>query len=94
MSEEHLAAVLRQLHSMEEKLDGVQQILLSQRIEKEWYTSSQLADAMNVSRYTVQERWCNQGRIDCEKDTDTGKWRIPGAEYRRIVDGGKLRPKT
>ena len=94
MSEDHHAAVLRQLHSMEEKLDGVQQILLSQRIEKEWYTSSQLADAMNVSRYTVQERWCNQGRIDCEKDTDTGKWRIPGAEYRRIVDGGKLRPKN
>ena len=94
MSEDNFAAVLRQLHSMEEKIDGVQQLLLSQRIEKEWYTSSELADAMNVSRYTVQERWCNQGRIDCEKDTDTGKWRIPGAEYRRIVDGGKLRPKN
>ncbi len=93
MSEEEFTTVLSRLLSMEEKIDVVQELLRAQRVEKEWYTSSELADAMNVSRYTVQERWCNQGRIECEKDTDTGKWRIPGAEYRRIVEGGKLRPR-
>jgi hypothetical protein len=43
--------------------------------------------------YTVRERWCNEGRIECEKDPANGKWRIPGHEFRRLVGGGALKAK-
>jgi hypothetical protein len=56
---------------------------------KEWYTTAEVAAMMNVTRHTVQERWCNAGRIECEKDPTTGKWRIPGHEFERLRRGGK-----
>ena len=56
---------------------------------KEWYTTAEVAALMQVTRHTVQERWCNQGRIECEKDASTGKWRIPGYEYDRLRRGGR-----
>lgn len=60
---------------------------------KEWYSTEELATAMKKSPFTVREHWCNAGRIECEKDPETGKWRIPGKEYSRLVNGGGLRPK-
>jgi helix-turn-helix protein len=59
---------------------------------KDWYTTDELATALNKSPFTIREKWCNAGRIECEKDSGTGKWRIPGAEYRRLVNGGALKP--
>lgn len=44
---------------------------------------------MGVTQHTVQVRWCGEGRIECEKDPDTGRWRIPGHEYDRLRRGGK-----
>ena len=67
------------------------QLLTRQQIEKEWYSTAELAEIMDVKQYTVQERWCNQGRIECMKD-DNGKWRIPGSEVRRLRGGGGLAP--
>ena len=32
---------------------------------------------LDKSHFTIQERWCNDGRIECEKDPTSGKWRIP-----------------
>lgn len=89
-----LSAVLDRLGRVEGTLDEVQGLLRDQRIEKEWYTTAELAEAMGVKQYTIQERWCNAGRIECEKDGESGKWRIPGREYRRLVAGGPLRPKN
>jgi hypothetical protein len=60
---------------------------------KEWYTTTELAVAMGKSQYTIQEHWCNDARIECGKDPESGKWRIPGHEYQRLVAGGALRPK-
>lgn len=59
---------------------------------KEWYSTSELAEAMGVSVYTVSVRWCNAQRIESEKDPITGKWRIPGHEFQRLVKGGSLQP--
>ncbi len=56
---------------------------------KEWYSTAEVAELMGVTRHTVQERWCNQGKIACEKDRSTGKWRIPGQEYERLRRGGR-----
>lgn len=58
---------------------------------KKWYSTADLADALGVSQYTVQVRWCAAGRIECEKDPDTQKWRIPAREYARLVQGGSPR---
>lgn len=78
---------------LEEHVEAIKDILASERTTKEWYTTNELADALGKSQYTIQERWCNEDRIACEKDPDTGKWRIPGAEFRRLLAGGALRPK-
>ena len=48
------------------------------------------AELMGVTRHTVQVRWCAEGKIECEKDTATGRWRIPGDEYDRLRRGGSV----
>ena len=57
---------------------------------KEWYTPRELGEILTKSEYTVRERWCNEGRIECEKDPDSGKWRIPHREVERLRNGGAL----
>lgn len=90
-------AVLTDLARRQARIeDGVAQIvqlLESQQIEKEWYSTAEVAEIMGVKQYTVQERWCNQGRIQCMKD-DNGKWRIPGSEVRRLRRGEGLAPAS
>jgi hypothetical protein len=46
---------------------------------------------LGKSDFTVREKWCNQGRIECEKHSDSGKWRIPAHEVRRLRNGGGLK---
>ena len=83
----------QRLVALEEKVTEIHQTVMDQRVEKEWYTTTELAAALSKSQYTIQERWCNEGRIECEKDPESGKWRIPGQEFRRLVGGGALKPK-
>jgi hypothetical protein len=88
-----LLLVSQRLSTLEKKIDEIHGVIMDQRIQKEWYTTNELAEALNKSQYTIQERWCNDGRIACEKDPESGKWRIPGHEYRRLVGGGALNLK-
>jgi hypothetical protein len=86
-----LQAVLmlgQRLAILEAKVTDIHQVVLAQRVEKEWYTTGELAEALGKSQYTIQERWCNDGRIECQKDPESGKWRIPGHEFRRLAGGG------
>lgn len=57
--------------------------------QKDWYSTAEIASLMGVTRHTVQVRWCAEGRIECEKDPATNRWRIPGHEYDRPRRGGK-----
>jgi hypothetical protein len=66
--------------------------LIANEQVKDWYSTDELAAALDKKSFTVREHWCNGGRIECEKD-ENGKWRIPGHEYRRLVNGGGLNPK-
>ena len=88
-----LISLGQRMKTLEEMIAEVHEIMLAQRVEKEWYTTTELADAVGKSQFTIQERWCNGGRIECEKDPESGKWRIPGDEYRRLVAGGALKPR-
>jgi hypothetical protein len=83
----------QRLMNIEQVVREMHDILERQAIQKQWYGTTELAAAMGVSQYTVQERWCNAGRIDCEKDPATGKWRIPGHEFQRLVRGGAVKAK-
>jgi len=94
---EHLVHMINSLtqavKNLEEKVADMHGLMSEQRIEKEWYSTDELAKAMDRSPYTIRERWCNEKRIECEKDPDSGKWRIPGEEFRRLVKGGAIKPK-
>lgn len=81
------------LAALERSVVEVRQIVTGQHLAKEWYTTGELAEILGRSQFTVQERWCNDGRIECEKDPDSGKWRIPAHELQRLRAGGGLRPK-
>jgi hypothetical protein len=91
-----LLAVEERVTTIEQEVMEIAQLLQQQsgqREWKEWYSTAEVAEAMDVSQYTVQERWCNGHRIESVKDPDTGKWKIPGREYRRLVLGGALKSK-
>ncbi len=91
-----LQAVLmlgQRLTALEEKIADIHQVILSQRVQKDWYTTAETAKALGKTDYTIRERWCNEGRIACEKNPESGKWRIPGHEFKRLVSGGALKPK-
>jgi hypothetical protein len=90
---EMVVSLGNRMTALEERIAEIHEIVLTQRVEKEWYSTTELAEALGKSPFTIRERWCNAGRIECEKDPETDKWRIPGEEYRRLVGGGKLRPK-
>ena len=88
-----LQIVADRLMGLEKLATEIHQLLIGQRQEKEWYSTGELAEILGKSQYTIQERWCNDGRIECEKDPATGKWRIPGHEIRRLRAGGGMLPR-
>jgi hypothetical protein len=88
-----LALLAQRMGNLEERLTLVSQGIGDHQLLKEWYSTSELAELVKKSDFTVREKWCNQGRIACEKDPDSGKWRIPGDEVRRLQNGGALLPR-
>lgn len=83
----------QRLATLEQKVSEVHELLLDKKTEKEWYRTDEVAQILGKSDFTVREKWCNQGRIEAEKDGETGKWRIPGHELQRLRNGGSLRPQ-
>ncbi len=82
-----LSALERQVAELSGQLEEMKDVSQTASV-KDWYTTGELAQAMGVTGHTIRERWCNQGRIECEKDPATGKWRIPGREFERLRRGG------
>jgi len=84
-----ISGLERQVVFLSSEIATLKQLLDENDSLKDWYSTSDVAELMGISQYTVQERWCNCGRIECEKDPVSGKWRIPGAEFERLRRGGK-----
>ena len=83
----------RRLDHLESLLAEVSRNVSCPKSEKEWYSTTELAELLGKKDFTIREKWCNQGRIECEKDPDSGKWRIPAEEVHRLQNGGGLRPR-
>ena len=83
----------RRLNNLESLLAEMCRAISCPKRDKEWYNTAELAELFRKSDFTVREKWCNQGRITCEKDPDSGKWRIPSDEVRRLQNGGSLLPR-
>ena len=45
------------------------------------------------SDFTIREKWCNQGRIACEKDPDSGKVANSRPTRSSACNGGGLKPR-
>ncbi len=84
-----LIANLHYLEDLKDELSDLRDSVESLTVQKDFYSTRELAQVMGVTQHTVQVRWCAEGRIDCEKDPATGRWRIPGSEYDRLRRGGK-----
>jgi len=77
------------LSDLKEDVSGLRESVDAIIKQKDFYSTREVAELMDVTRHTVQVRWCAEGRIQCEKDPTTGRWRIPGTEYDRLRRGGK-----
>lgn len=84
-----ISGLERQVVFLSSEITTLKQLLDNKGALKDWYSTGEVAELMGVSQYTVQERWCNCGRIECEKEPSSGKWRIPGPEFERLRRGGK-----
>ncbi len=89
---ERILATVAKLHErlgeLETQLATMSTNLPAISVDRRWYSTAEVAEMMRVSRYTVQERWCNRSRIECSKDSQTGRWRIPVRELRRLLREG------
>tara|TARA_R110002111_G_scaffold225795_1_gene287503 strand:- start:4109 stop:4381 length:273 start_codon:yes stop_codon:yes gene_type:complete len=77
------------LDRIEEKLDK----LLQGTIEKEYYSTAEVAQILNRAEWTVRE-WCRLGRVYAEKRKcgrgSSNEWMISHDELRRIQNEGLL----
>jgi hypothetical protein len=71
----------------------VRDILLSQRVTRDYYSTEQAAQILGKANWTVRE-WCRQGRVHAEKRrSGRGRsldWVISNAELQRIQKEGLL----
>ena len=54
------------LSRMDGRIMELRDILLAQRIVKDWYTTAEVGETLDKSEYTVRE-WCRQGRVRAQK---------------------------
>ena len=87
-----LLAMNEHLKALRDQVAEVQEAVTEITAEKDSYTTKEVAALMGVTPHTVQARWCAAGRIECEKEPQTGRWRIPGYEFSRLRRGGKPLP--
>ena len=80
---------LRQLVGLPDQFAELRESVDAITVQKDFYSTREVAELMGVTQHTVQVRWCADARIEAEKDPATGHWRIPGHEYDRLRRGGK-----
>ena len=74
------------------RLDRIETLLtqlIQQKVQKEWYSTTDLAELTGRAEFTVRE-WCRLGRIKAKKETHGRKreWRVSHEEVQRILNHG------
>lgn len=79
-----------------ERLDRIEsalKALVTQRTPKELYSTSEVAELLGKSDFTVRE-WCRLGRVNAEKRLcgrgTTQEWIVSAVELERIRNEGLL----
>lgn len=76
-----------------ERIENLLSVLTSQEQQKEYYSTSEVAEILDRAEFTVRE-WCRLGRIWAEKrqcGRGTSKeWMISHEELQRIRNQGLL----
>ncbi len=88
-----LEGISERLTSIESTVSTIHELLASQRIRKEFYSTTEVAKILEKRPYTVRE-WCRLQRIRAEKCL-TGRgpeeaWKISHEELDRIRNEGLL----
>lgn len=67
--------------------------LVSEKMTKEWYSTSEVAELLDRAEFTVRE-WCRLGRVRAEKKKSgrgsAGEWIIRHEELTRVRNEGLL----
>lgn len=83
-----LTTMADRLAALEERLKAIQ----VGQVEKEWYSTEEVAALMSRAPWTVRE-WCRHGRIKAVKRPGTDRWVISRAELDRLMNHGLLPAK-
>jgi hypothetical protein len=88
-----LTSVLDQMQVMSRQIAEVRDLLIEQRVAKEKYTTSEVAEIMHKTDYTVRQ-WCRNRRVRAEKRAcgrgNAQEWVISHTELTRIQNEGLL----
>lgn len=84
---------LEELLSRLAKIESAVDLLVTQKVVKEWYTTDEVAEFVGKAPFTVRE-WCRLGRVRAEK-RETGRgnaleWIISHEELQRLRNHGLL----
>ncbi len=82
--------------TIEERLKKIEEalaVLVGRQVVKEWYTTVEVAKAIEKAEYTVRE-WCRLGRIRAKKKPcgrgKGGEWLVSHNELIRLRNEGLL----
>ena len=79
--------------SLDEKLTDVHQTIMAQQVQKEWYTTGELADASARANTPFRNGGATMAESNVKKTPNRENGGFPAHEYRRLVGGGALKPK-
>lgn len=75
------------IESLEKRIEAV----VVGRLDKEWYTTEEVAVLMDRAPWTVRQ-WCLQGRVRAKKRSGTDRWVVSRDEVERLMNNGLLKP--
>lgn len=88
-----LAEGIQELLQRVTRIEAAMEVLVSQRLLKDWYATDEAAEILEKAPFTVRE-WCRLGRIRAEKRAcgrgSTREWMISREELERIQNHGLL----
>lgn len=74
------------IESLEKRIEAV----VVGRLDKEWYTTEEVAVLMDRAPWTVRQ-WCLQGRVRAKKRSGTDRWVVSRDEVERLMNEGLLK---